>query len=112
MWLGGVMPDENGVFDMKYLYLVRVKWTPKAMKAGMDFFKKWMKEHDDLCKANKVHCIWSGVSYGTTEDMAFFYDTDICLAEFHAFKAKIFALEGGDVVDYGNTSSFLNWAAI
>jgi hypothetical protein len=98
--------------EMKYLYLVRVKWTPKAMKAGMEFFNKWMKEHDNICKSNNVKCIWSGVAYGTVEDMAFFYDTDICLAEFHAFKAKIFAIMGGDNIDYGNTSSFLSWAAI
>jgi len=63
-------------------------------------------------KANKINCIWSGVTYGTTEDMAFFYDTDICLAEFHAFKAKIFAIMGGDNIDYGNTSSFLSLKAI
>jgi hypothetical protein len=63
-------------------------------------------------KANKINCIWSGVTYGTTEDMAFFYDTDICLAEFHAFKEKIFAIMGGDNIDYGNTSSFLSLKAI
>jgi hypothetical protein len=97
---------------MKYLYLVRVKWTPKAMKGGKEFFNKWMKEHDDLCKLDNVKCIWSGVAYGTIEDMAFFYDTDLCLAEFHAFKAKIFAIMSGDLIDYGNTSSFLSWAAI
>ena len=97
---------------MKYLYLVRIKWTQNAMKGGMDYFRKWMKQHDDLCKSSNVNCIWTGVSYGTIEDSAFFYDTDMDLAEFHAFKAKIFALMGGDAVDYGNTSSFLNWAAI
>jgi hypothetical protein len=32
----------------------------------------------------------------------------ICVRDLHAFKAKIFALEGGDVVDYVKTSSFLN----
>ena len=105
-------PEKCLVYEMKYLYLVRVKWTPKAMKGGMEFFKKWMKQHDDICKAEKVKCLWVGVSYDTTEDMAFFYDTDLCLSEFHTFKAKIFALEGGDIVDYGRTSSFLSWASI
>jgi hypothetical protein len=97
---------------MKYLYQVKMKWTPKAMKGGMEFFKKWMKEHDNLCKVNNVKCIWSGVAYGTVEDMAFFYDTDLCLAEFHAFKAKIFEIMGSDLIDYGKTSSFLSWTAI
>jgi len=93
---------------MRYVYLVYVKWTQKAMTAGDEFFRKWLQEHDKLCKENNVKLLWGGIPYTTVEESAFFYETDMPLHDFHIFKnQKVFEIMGGGYIDYGNTHIFL-----
>ena len=72
-------------------------------------YKKWVEDHRALCKKEGVKLVWDGIAYTTVESYAFFYDTDIPLDEFHKFKAKIFALQGGGIIKYGKTHMFLTY---
>jgi hypothetical protein len=94
---------------LKYLYLVYVKWTREAMAKGQEGFKRWLKAHEKLCKDIGVKLLWDGIPYTTVEESAFFYETDMPLIDFHLFKAKVFDLEGGGWIEYGNTHIFLSW---
>ncbi len=71
---------------MKYVYIVYVKWTSKAMAGGREFFKNWLDAHEKVCKENSVKVLWSGIPYSTVEESAFFYKTDMPLHDFHLFK--------------------------
>jgi len=94
---------------MKYLYLLYVDWSDKAQKWKMEDWKKWVDEHKALCKKEGMKLLWDGIPYTTVESSAFFYETDMPLTEFHTFKAKVFALQGGGWIKYGNTHIFMTW---
>lgn len=94
---------------MKYLYLVYVEWSDKAQKWKMDDWKKWVEDHQVLCKKEKVKILWEGIPYTTVESSAFFYETDMELTEFHTFKSKVFDLGGGGFIKYGNTHIFVTY---
>jgi hypothetical protein len=94
---------------MKYLYLVYVDWSDKTQKWKTEDYKKWVDEHSTLCKKEGVKLLWDGIPYTTVESSAFFYETDKPLTEFHMFKNKVFALQGGGLIKYGNTHIFMTW---
>lgn len=94
---------------MKYLYLLYVDWSDKAQNWTIDDWKKWVEDHRALCKKEGVKLLWDGIPYTTVESSAFFYESDMPLDKFHTFKAKVFALNGGGFIKYGNTHMFLTW---
>ena len=93
---------------MKYVYVLYVKWNPKSL--NNELVPKWLAAHEKLCEENGVKLLWSGIPYTVVEESAFFYETDMALHDFHLFKnQKIFQLEGGGHIEYGNTHMFLSW---
>ena len=93
---------------MKYVYVLYVKWNPKSLNS--ELIPKWLKAHEKLCEENGVKLLWSGIPYTVVEESAFFYETEMPLHDFHLFKNnKIFQLESGGHIEYGNTHMFLSW---